>query len=135
MSDMKQEVYKAVFETWRYQSDAYWQRSNYFAAFETAGLAGSWYVLEHSHPVVGLAFSFVGLVSAIAWLVTSVAFHRYVDYWWEKIKDAETANSLKDYGLAFASDHPGSRLHPSRWVYLIPVLFLITWIVVLGDRK
>lgn len=33
------EVYKTVFETWRAQVDSYWQRSNYFAAFETAALA------------------------------------------------------------------------------------------------
>ncbi|HEY1938180.1 MAG TPA: hypothetical protein VGJ33_09620 [Candidatus Angelobacter sp.] len=132
MSEIKQDVYKTIFETWRYQSDAYWQRSNYFLAVETAGLGGCWYILEHSHLRTGLAFSLIGLISAVAWLVTSVAFHRYVDYWWEAIKTAEAANSLKVSGLDFVSKHPGSRLHPSRWMYLVPVLFFFAWIVVLA---
>ena len=43
------EVYKTIFETWRSQVDSYWQRNTYFAAFETAALAGCWYLVEHSH--------------------------------------------------------------------------------------
>jgi hypothetical protein len=30
------DLYKIIFETWRSQVDSSWQRSNYFAAFETA---------------------------------------------------------------------------------------------------
>ena len=38
-------VYQQLFETWRSQVDSYWQRSNYFAAFETAAIAGCWHIL------------------------------------------------------------------------------------------
>ena len=45
--EMRQEAYRTIFETWRYEVDSYWQRNNYFAAFETAALAGCWYVVDH----------------------------------------------------------------------------------------
>jgi len=81
MSELRQEVYGVIFETWRSQVDSYWQRSNYFSVFETAALGGCWYVIEHSHKWIGLAFSIAGFLSALAWLITSVGVHRYVDYW------------------------------------------------------
>lgn len=51
-----EDVYKTISDTWRYEVDSYWQRNNYFAAFETAALAGCWYVVEHAHPWLGLSF-------------------------------------------------------------------------------
>jgi|SRR5580658_3442728 hypothetical protein len=125
------EVYKAIFETWRYEVDSYWQRNNYFAAFETAALAGCWYVVEHSYLWPGLAFSLLGLMSTVVWFVTSIAVHRYVAYWWKSIQEIEVKLSLKSDGLNFAAKHPGSGLHPSFLVHLIPVLFAAGWIVIL----
>jgi len=59
-TDVSIEVYKVVFETWRSQVESYWQRSNYFAAFETAALTGCWYLVEHKHPKVGIFVSILG---------------------------------------------------------------------------
>jgi hypothetical protein len=33
------EVYKTLFETWRFEVNSHWQRSSYFAAFETVAVA------------------------------------------------------------------------------------------------
>jgi hypothetical protein len=132
MDDLKKEVYKTVFETWRYEVDSYWQRNNYFAAFETVALAGCWYVVEHAHRWVGLAFSVAGFVSATIWLITSVAVHRYLSYWWRSIQEIEAAPEFRKNRLDFATRHPGSRgLHPSFLVHVIPALFMFTWIVIL----
>lgn len=130
MSELKHEVYRTIFETWRYEVDSYWQRNNYFAAFETVALAGGWYVVEHGHLWSGLAFSVLGLLSTIVWIITSIAVHRYIRYWWQSIKDIEAELSLGDHEFAFATGHPGSGLHPSQWVHVIPVLFMIAWIVI-----
>jgi len=131
MTELKQEVYRTIFETWRYEVDSYWQRNNYFAAFETAALAGCWYVVEHNHARYGLAFSLLGLSSTIVWFITSIAVHRYVAYWWESIQKVEGQLSLKFDGIDFATKHPGSGLHPSVLVHIIPVLFGAGWIVIL----
>ena len=70
MAELKHDIYKEIFDTWRYEVDSYWQRNNYFAAFETAALAGCWYVIEQHHLWVGLAFSLLGLASAVIWRLT-----------------------------------------------------------------
>ncbi len=134
MSELKIEVYKAIFETWRYEVDSYWVRNNYFAAFETAALAGCWYVVEHHHLWVGLAFSLLGLVSALIWRITSEGVHNYVAYWWKSIHEAENKLSLGAEGLDYATKHTGSGRplgqRPSRMVLFIPVLFMLAWVVI-----
>lgn len=130
MSELRHEVYKTIFETWRYEVDSYWQRNNYFAAFETAALAGGWYVIEHAHPWPGLLFSIIGLASTIIWLITSFAVLKYVRYWWKAIKIIEGELFLANDGLDFATKNPGSGLHPSKLVLLIPVLFGLAWLVI-----
>ena len=126
-----EEVYRTIFETWRYEVESYWQRNNYFAAFETAALAGCWYVVEHAQPWPGLAFSVLDLISAIIWFITSLAVLSYVRYWWNAIKSIEGKLALRDDGFDFATKHPGSGLHPSRLVLVIPLLFAGAWIVIL----
>ncbi|MGD0001214.1 MAG: hypothetical protein ABSE21_14050 [Bryobacteraceae bacterium] len=131
MIEQHYEVYKTIFETWRYEVDSYWQRNSYFAAFETAALAGCWYVVEHAHLWPALVFSLIGLASTIVWFVTSLAVHRYIRYWWKAIHGIEERLFLKEHGLDFATNHPGSGLHPSTLVHIIPGLFAAAWLVIL----
>jgi hypothetical protein len=65
----------------------------------------------------------------MVWFITSLAVHSYIKYWWNCIKKIEADLSLKD--CSFATEHPGSGLHPSLWVHVIPVLFLMAWVVIL----
>lgn len=131
--ELSLEVYKNIFETWRSQVDSYWERSNYFAAFETALIAGCWYIVEHPHRRSALAFSFLGLVSAVIWLYTIIAMHSYIDYWRESILIAESKLELKQRELDFMAKHPGSCLwpRPSTLVATIPILFILAWLVML----
>jgi hypothetical protein len=131
MTDKNLEVYKAVFDTWRYEVNSYWQRNSYFAAFETAAMAGCWYVVEHKYHWPGFVFSIAGLGSAVIWWITSIAVHRYVQHWWEGIKTIEGKFGLHEAGLDFASQHRGSGLHPSIFVLAIPLLFASAWIAIL----
>lgn len=128
---MAQDVYKMTIETWRYEVDSYWQRNNYFAAFETAALAGCWYVVEHGHWWTGMAFSTLGLLSAIIWFITSLAVHKYVDYWWSAIKKIEQKLALNEIEFDFATRHTGSGLHPSAFVLTVPWLFALAWLSIL----
>lgn len=135
MTELKGDVYKEIFHTWRYEVDSYWQRNNYFAAFETAALAGCWYVVEpQRHLWVGLGFALLGLASATIWRLTSEAVHNYVSYWWIAVKDVEEKLTLGCEGLDYATQHTGSGRplgqRPSRLVLHIPVLFMLAWIVI-----
>ena len=126
------ELYKTIFATWRSQVDSYWQRSNYFAVAETAALAGCWYIVEHHHPWPGLLFSLLGITLTIVWFLSSVAVHRYIDYWWKSIMKIEAKLSLRDEGFDFVTKHPGSRMHASILAKIVPGLFLAAWIVILS---
>jgi len=123
------DVYKAIFETWRSQVDSYWQRSNYFAVFETAALAGCWSLTDHKHPAMGLLAAILGICLTVVWWCNNWVVHRYVDYWWKSLKDSERNLSLQSAGLAFASNHPGSgsRVGYRYLVQIIPGLFMVAW--------
>ena len=92
-----EKLYEIIFETWRFQVNSYWQRSVFFAAFETAGIAGCWYVISGtslqgcisgklSHPCIGVLFSVLGIILTIVWYLNNKKTHAYVDYWWESLK-------------------------------------------------
>ena len=125
------EVYKTIFETWRSQVNSYWQRSNYFAVFETAALAGCWSLMGQSHTVLGLLSVVVGISLTIIWWGSNSAVHRYVEHWWNSLKIVEKQLSLQDAGLAFATNHRGSggALRYSSLVQTVPLLFMAGWIV------
>jgi len=124
------EVYKTIFETWRSQVDSYWQRNTYFAAFETAALAGCWYLVEHSHPGMGMFVSILAIGITIVWLLSNSAVHSYIEYWLKAIMTIEKKLSLDEEGFDFASKHPGSGalIRYSTLVQLVPMLFMIAWI-------
>jgi hypothetical protein len=88
------EVYKQTLETWRYEVNSYWQRSSYFSALETAAIAGCWFVAKDT-PWLGLTFSILGFASSIIWLITSIAVHGYVKYWWSAVKVSEARLQLE----------------------------------------
>jgi hypothetical protein len=127
---IKEEVYRTIFETWRSQVNSYWQRQSFFAAFETAALAGCWYVVEHFYFRAGLAFSVLGLSSAYAWYETTKASHRYIRYWWNSLAKIESHLSLSNYGFDFVSKQTGSDQESHLWGFFIPLLFIFAWVVV-----
>jgi hypothetical protein len=122
------EVYKNTFETWRFEVDSYWHRNTYFAAFETAAIAGCWYLLEKGKVPIGLSFAVLGGVLTLIWFWNNVAVHRYIKYWWGSVQASEKALSLQERKIAFANDHPGSGLSPSVGAKLVPLVFLLAWL-------
>ena len=128
------EIYRAIFETWRSQVDSYWQRSNYFAAFETAALAGCWLLIGGKHRWMGLVAAALGVFLTIVWWCSNSSAHGYVRYWWESIKVIEAKLSLQDEGFDFVSKHPGSgaRIPYSGLVQIVPVIFMGGWIALIA---
>jgi hypothetical protein len=126
------EVYRNVYETWRFEVNSYWQRNAYFAAFETAAIGGCWYLLEKQTAVMGLLFSILGTGLSLLWLWNNVAVHKYIKYWWQCIKDTERALGLHDSATDFANKHPGSSLKPSLGAKLVPVIFSLAWLSLVG---
>ena len=127
------EVYKTIFETWRFQVNSYWQRSSYFAAFETATIAGVWGILEANRLWTGLAFSVLGLALTLIWFLNNRATHSYVLYWWSALKGVEEKLTLKKCGTDFVTQHEGSGgMVPYRiLIQSVPGIFTVAWATLL----
>jgi hypothetical protein len=124
-------VYEQIFDTWRSQVDSYWQRSNYFAAFETAAIAGCWHVLTMEHRVswAGTALSFLGIALTIVWIINNHKTHKYVRYWWDSLKTVEDKIGLTPHEVDFVKRHPGTGFPRYRYLaQIVPAIFLIAWV-------
>jgi hypothetical protein len=129
----KIEIYKTLFTVWSAQVDSYWQRSNYFAAFETAAIAGAWYLNENRNFKAEMGLGLLGIALTIIWLLSNSATHNYVSYWWDALQNTEKHLGLQQDGLGFVTNHPGSggAIPYSTLVQLVPAIFGVAWICLL----
>jgi hypothetical protein len=125
------EVYKNVFENWRSEVNSYWERTKYFAALETAALAGCGYLLGQNDQHFSKPFCVLGMLLTLVWFWSNFGVHRYIAYWFESAKAAEKAMSLSNSGLDFATKHLGNRWRPSLAIQVVPLLFTAAWAVMI----
>ena len=78
MATQPSDLYKVLFDTWRSQVDSYWQRSNYFAAFETVAVAACWHLLDTKHFWTEVGLSILGILLTITWYLNNRKTHSYV---------------------------------------------------------
>ena len=131
------ESYKAVLETWRFQVNSYWQRSSYFAAFETVAIAGYWKLI--SEPGVpkceAIVFGILGIALTIVWWLSNRRTHDYVRHWWRSLIDLEAKLQLQPEGTDYATrieEMKKSGLCYRDLVQAVPVLFFVAWVFLLG---
>ncbi len=92
------QLYWAIFETWGAQVDSYWTRTNYFAAFEVAAIAGTWAVLDDTNTKIGhwhvllaaLLAILLSLFLTTAWIFSNVKSYDYHIYWWNVLRSCCT---------------------------------------------
>src|SRR5579871_209758 len=131
------ESYKQALDTWRFQVNSYWQRSSYFAAFETVAMAGYWKLIaDVSVPrCVAVAFGILGIALTIVWWLSNRKTHEYVDHWWRSLIELEAKLGLQSGGTDFATRIEGKEKSGPRYrnlVQAVPVLFFVAWISLLG---
>jgi len=131
------EVYKTIFATWRSQVDSYWQRSNYFAAFGTAAIAGSWYLVNRSAmPDLGasLLLSMLGIWLTIVWYRSNKKTHMYVRHWWDSLGRIEQrlriapSDFAQQLELGQEEQHQRQGGIPYRsLIQNVPMMFFVMW--------
>jgi hypothetical protein len=135
------EVYKAMFDTWRSQVDSYWQRSNYFALFETAAIGACWHLVSSCHkPEVGAGIILVafGISLTVIWYYNNKKVHAYVRHWWVAMTEIEERLNLAPNDFAGqlhrkqeAEDKDqkeGGKFDYSKLIQYVPGLFGLAWI-------
>ena len=67
------DVYKSLFETWRFQVNSHWQRSSFFAAFETVALAACWKLFADKPntctAILGVVLAVLGFFLTVVWFL------------------------------------------------------------------
>jgi hypothetical protein len=127
------ERFNACLNTWQSQVASYWQRTSYFALFETAAITATWKVIESGHWVTSIFACAAGLFLTRVWYLSNSRMWEYVTYWWTRAAAIE-----KSWELAADSQlvegYEQRRIPKnivgdySDWVQRIPRLFAGIWI-------
>jgi hypothetical protein len=127
------QIYKSLFDTWRFQVNSHWQRSSYFAAFETVAIGACWKVLTDGYRSTGIMLSGLGIALTIVWFLNNRKTHFYAHYWFQAVGDVETKlmERTGEHGIDFAGrllNRPRVDLlrHPNL-VQAVPAIFSIAW--------
>ena len=131
------DLYSTIFDTWRSQVDSSWQRSGYFAAFETAAIGGCWLLVAHGALLwdwAAIGFSFGGLLLTAIWYLSTCKTWGYVRHWWDAIIQLEGALALAERQHDFATrlDLKNEHRCGVRYkllVLAVPSLFGVAWFV------
>jgi hypothetical protein len=129
-------LYKTIVETWRSQVDSSWQRSSYFAAFETAAFGGCWLLVRDNALLsigAAIAFSFGGILLTTIWYCSTIKTSGYVRHWWKSIIaiEADLRMNLQHYDYARQLDSKQKCFPIPKYrclVQAIPLLFGTAWV-------
>jgi hypothetical protein len=139
------QIYRSLFETWRFQVNSHWQRSSFFSAFETVALVACWKLFTHKpdpHTVsLGVLLALLGVALTLVWLLINIRTHRYALYWLGAVGEIETKlmEGSRERGIDFAkkilddkrSQIARSPIHHYQLERAVPWLFIIAWIALL----
>jgi hypothetical protein len=129
-TDQLLEIYKSLFETWRFEVNSHWQRSSYFAAFETVAVAACWQLLSSS-VWSGLLLAVGGLCLTTVWYCNNIKTHFYAVYWLEKVAEIEKKLLQYEQDIDFAAHilaRPRGVIRHRYLVQAVPVIFGIAWV-------
>lgn len=131
------ELYKSLFETWRFQVDSHWQRSSYFAAFETVAIAGCWKLLVAQYPSE-FSLAALGIALTVVWILNNNKTHEYARYWLGAVCEIEgrlqerSGEKDIDFAIKILNRPRRAFLHHPSLVQAVPALFLIAWLILFG---
>ncbi len=126
------ELYKSLIETWRFEVNSHWQRSSYFAAFETVALAACWKLIGDGSRYAASVLSVLGFLLTVIWFLNNRKTHFYAVYWLERVGIIEDKLGFKEEGIDFANQiltRPRSDLIKHRHlVQGVPLVFFVAWV-------
>lgn len=83
------EIYRLMVETWKWQINSNWHRTDYFAAFQTALLLAAGKVVTDAHFCSGIALCAFGFALNVAWILNDVKTGAYTHYWRKAAENME----------------------------------------------
>lgn len=141
-TDQLLEMYTSLYETWRFEVNSHWQRSSYFAAFETVAVAACWIVstTPSGHYWAEAIVSVLGIALTAVWFLSNNKTHEYALFWLDAagLVEKKLIECSGEGGIDFAvqvkrrprKDAVYIR-HPTL-VQIPPMLFLAAWMILFG---
>jgi hypothetical protein len=133
------EMYKSLFDTWRFEVNSHWQRSSYFAAFETVAIAACWKLITDAHTPkwAGIVLSAFGIVLTGIWFLNNNKTRYYARYWLKTVGEIERklVERSGEQDIDFAAKILKRRRtdligHPYL-VQAVPSIFFVAWVILL----
>jgi hypothetical protein len=123
-----------AFEAWKFQIDAFWTRTSYFALFELAFAAGLWKVFDSGHLITSAGLALGAILVTCIWIINNSRLHEYILYYNERVRHFEGADQIykidkEDTIFVRFKSHrkkcpPGSY---HIYIQVVPLIFLVGW--------
>lgn len=125
-----------AFEAWKFQIDAFWTRTSYFALFELAFATGLWRIFESGHWITSAGMALGAISVTCIWMINNSRLHEYILYYGDRVKHYEAALYIENEDTVFvrfeSSRHkcfPGSY---HMYIQVVPLVFIVGWLYMLA---
>ena len=133
------ELYKSLSETWRFEVNSHWQRSAYFAAFETVAIAACWKLLTDPpcHRGASIGLSVLGIALTAVWFLSNEKTRDYARYWLKTVCEIEgrlierTGEQDIDFAKKILNRPRRDWIPHPHLVQAVPSIFFVAWAVLL----
>lgn len=130
-------LYSSLLETWQFQVNSHWQRSSFFAAFETVAVGACWKLLAGKSSGWSTTLAAFGILLTAIWYLINNKSHSYAEYWLRAVSDMEKRFAANDPQLAYATallTRPRNSWIRHRYLEkAVPALFLAIWTILFVD--
>ena len=137
MSDeeRRKQMLGIAFEAWKFQIDAFWTRTSYFALFELAFAAGLWKVFDSGHWITSAGMAVGSILVTCIWIINNSRLHEYILYYSDRVKHFEGAVGIDTQNTIFTRFEsnrqkcfPGSY---HMYIQVVPLIFIVGWLYML----
>lgn len=130
------ELYKSLSDTWRFEVNSHWQRSSYFAAFETVAIAAYWKLLTGPYDSRwAVLLSVLGVLLTAVWFLNNQKTRAYCRHWLRSLISIETkliercGEADIDFARQILFRHRTDIVKHPYLVQAVPTLFYLAWIM------
>ena len=130
-----EKLQQMAFEVWKFQIEAFWTRTSYFALFELAFAAGVWKTFDSHHWITSAGISVGALSLTIVWIANNSRLHEYIVYYGERLKHYEAVLEITREDTIFTRfDDNRCKRFPGRYhlyIQAVPIFFTAAWVYML----
>ena len=133
MSDeeSRKQMLGIAFEAWKFQIDAFWTRTSYFALFELAFGAGLWKVFDSGHRFTSAGMALGAILVTSIWIINNSRLHEYIVYYSDRVKYFEDADGIRTQDTIFSRFESIRKKWPRGsyhiYIQVVPLIFIVGW--------